>query len=69
MNASDVVAVAHDGELVCKSCLASHDERAVFYGWPDAEECASRDGYLSAVFAGDVELDDICGRCLEPLLE
>jgi hypothetical protein len=68
MNAADVVAIAHDGELVCEGCLCTHAERAVFYDWPDAQKLADQDGYLSPAFADQIEPDDICGRCLEPLL-
>ena len=63
MKSYDVVAVAHDGELVCRACLKGHAERSVFFDWADAYECAEDDGYLSVVFAQDVEEGDVCGRC------
>jgi len=63
MNSADVIAIAHDGELVCESCLRGDAEKAVFYDKPEAQDLADADGYLSVVFVDDVAEDDICGRC------
>jgi hypothetical protein len=68
MNAADVVAIAHDGELVCEDCLQGHAEKSVFYEGPDARECADADGYLSPVFAEHLEEGDTCGRCLQRII-
>jgi len=54
-----VLAVAHDGELVCEDCLADEGERAVFYDEPDQDD----DDGVSPVFVEELELDDVCGRC------
>jgi hypothetical protein len=59
----DVVAVAHNGEFVCKNCLKGKAERAVFYDEPKADEYAKKDGCLSVVFESDLENADFCGRC------
>ena len=63
MKSYTVVAIAHDGELVCGNCLNSRAELSVFHDWPDAQQHMDTDGYLSAVFAGDIDEDEICGRC------
>ena len=57
MKAWEVLAVAHDGELVCWDCMNDH-ERAV-------AQDKETDDEISPLFASSVEGEETCGRCLE----
>lgn len=67
MKANDIVAVAHNGELVCWDCM-TRDETIVAQGAPGAK-IMEEDGYLSPAYANELTDEDICGRCLQPILE
>ena len=69
MHVDTIVAIRHDGELVCEDCLENPEERSVFYDLPDSLECAVNDGNLFPVFAQDVQDSDICDRCHKKLLD
>ena len=62
MKAWTVVAIAHDGELVCFDCCSDTERRV----WQNQERVDD----ISVVFASDeLEEGEVCGRCLEPLID
>ena len=58
MRSYDVVAVAHDGEMICPYCMTP-EEYSVYL---DEQEVDN----ISPVFADNIQEDDFCGRCEEP---
>ena len=63
MKAWTVLAVAHDGEMVCPDCYTP-EERSFAR---DEEDLECDD--MSVVFASDeIDDNDVCGRCGEPIL-
>jgi len=60
VKAWEVVAVAHNGELVCPACYTEL-EQAVVDGMEHGE--------VSCIFASDeLKPDEVCSRCGEPLM-
>jgi len=57
MKAWQVLAVAHNGELVCWNCMTD-DEKAVAR---DEKEIDN----ISPFFASEVAQPEVCGRCMK----
>jgi len=60
MKAWDVLAVAHDGELVCWGCMTPEERRSA-----NDKPRPGDDEEISPLFASDVQGPETCGRCLE----
>ena len=56
----EVLAIVVDGTLVCKRCLRGKDEIASFNGESDM---------YAKLFFNEWKKNDLCGRCLWPILD
>ena len=62
MKAWEVLAIAVDGELVCRDCLKPGEETESFHDIGEHPD-------ISVLFASDSTGDEVCGRCHHPLVE